>query len=132
MKDNSRHICRAKKLTGEWVEGYLTCMDWRPDKPCFIHYVDKREPDNVEVDPGTICAFVCTIPNACVKLWENDIVDYAYDLYRIVWCDSEHRYLAESNKTGDLYDLDYLHLGFSSNIICNYFDNPELWKGGEE
>lgn len=131
MKTTERHIFRAKKICGVWIQGYLTHMKWIPGEPWFIHYVEKQEPDNSEVDQDTVCAFVCTIPGTDVKLFENYLIKINDDVFRIVWSSKYCGYYAECFDKS-LYDLSEVFGWGNVELIGNIFDNPELWEGGEQ
>lgn len=130
---------------GEWVQGYLRC-----DCGMWLIYqfeYDRADQVAYEVNPETICQYTGLTDKNGNKIWENDVVEYSDETYRVHFVVRYGEYHNDGNK--DCYvgfyadwfqtlDSKYLRkdIGFwvynrEIEVICNIFDNPELLGGAE-
>ena len=128
-----------------WVEGYFAKLGYLKNIKYFIIQnvslqVDISYFEDIEIDPKTLCQYICMNDNNGKKIWENDIVSintYSYEepeedyFGKVVyaegwacWCiqqpdDEKPIPLCECE---GIYQTDRFVKG-------NAFDNPELLKG---
>lgn len=139
---SDRHLCKAKRANGEWVEGYLIKDIPNPDK-AYIGYLfgvdndgEVHDVDIAEVDPSTICQCTGRKDKNGKKIWENDICTVVTKYYNeddgyfiVEWNENELRYILSGT---------YWNLAFDGpkDPVCevkgNIYDNPELLEGGAE
>lgn len=127
-----------------WVEGYFAKLGYLKNIKYFIIQnvslqVDISYFEDIEIDPKTLCQYICMNDNNGKKIWENDIISintYDYmepqeDFFgRVVylekwacWCiqlPDEEKFIPLCECEGS-YQTDRL-------IEGNIFDNPELWE----
>lgn len=144
-----------------WVEGsYHHQTDYYGD-PCDKHYIiDGTETDmegyggHYEIDPETLCQYICMNDNNGKKIWENDIVscehekypdDNPLEVYPLLPDPIKYRrnYAVEFINTGSNYGYRLrnksIHFMLTGNVIYNHkievigniFDNTELLKGDQ-
>lgn len=141
-----------------WVEGsYHHQTDYYGD-PCDKHYIiDGTETDMegygeyYEIDPKTLCQYICMNDNNGKKIWENDIVSCEHKKFQEGYAVKQYpfpdtirykrNYAVEFINTGSNYGYRLrnksIHFMLTGNVIYNHkievignvFDNPELLKG---
>ena len=152
------HKYKAKRLDGQWVEGYY----WQND--CRNHFIrvildcDKIVIQDYEIDPDTLCEFTGLTDKNGKRIWENDIVktqhftNRPYSKYAkekqfngyIYWKESkfhENPKYKEQIYAGEWdvkinQDIGAFVCGswgrlWDCEVIGNIFDNPELLEGNE-
>ncbi len=145
-------LFKAKRIdNGEWVEGYVF-DDGIIDSPRMfvggLVITDYKGKTNdrwnigtnfYEVIPETVSQYTGLTDKNGVKIWENDIVRYTYDIISKDKID-----LIEYNETRASFvrlhksqmGLQYLYINESiankSEVIGNIFDNPELLEVADE
>lgn len=150
-----------------WVEGYYAMMGTDNIirhyivQNCAITRLFKNPEDNmyfndVEIDPETLCQYICMNDNNGKKIWENDIVSCEHEKYPEdtplavypLFPDPikyKRNYTVEFVNTGSSYGYRLrnksIHFMLTGNVIYNHkievigniFDNPELLgQGGED
>lgn len=115
------HKYKAKRLDGQWVEGYYFA------KPILnLHYIILGE-NQWMIDPDTLCEFTGLTDKNGKYIWENNIIKIynrncqitygawnfgcCYDVYG--WIANYDEFCDEGNKS-------------HGEVIGNIFDNPEL------
>lgn len=132
-------LFKAKRVdNGEWVEGYYLrdqyhiggkdIIFYRKDSDRFTVYTDR-------IDIETLCQFTGLCDKNGKKIWENDIVLVAENVYSTVKFGLYHE-ASKSEKTHQGFYLESMdkyyyreELGYwakESVVIGNIFDNPEL------
>ena len=132
-------LFKAKRIdNGEWVEGYYLrdqyhiggkdIIFYRKDSDRFTVYTDR-------IDIETLCQFTGLCDKNGKKIWENDIVLVAENVYSTVKFGLYHE-ASKSEKTHQGFYLESMdkyyyreELGYwakESVVIGNIFDNPEL------
>nr|DAO29090.1 MAG TPA: YopX protein [Caudoviricetes sp.] len=142
-----------RKDNGEWVEGYYYKMSettycFKEDyerKPVPEHHyiLQERMTDwglpnqmvQIEIDPETLCEFTGLCDKNGKKIWENDIVLVAENVYSAVKFGLYHE-ASKSERTHQGFYLESMdnyyyreELGYwakESVVVGNIFDNPEL------
>ena len=128
-------LFKAKRIdNGEWVEGYVV----RKHGLYFIYDIVNSEScrQNIyEIDPETLCQFTGTTDKNGKKIWENDIVLVAKNVYSTVKFGLYHE-ASKSERTHQGFYLESMdnyyyreELGYwakESVVVGNIFDNPEL------
>ena len=122
------HKYKAKRLDGQWVEGYY----WQ--NGCgnhFIRVIDGQDEFvliDAEIDPDTLCEFTGLFDKNRNMIWEHDIIEQygchneiKFGIWNCGCCYDVYGY-----STYDDFDPDNVE------IIGNIFDNPELLKVKDE
>lgn len=136
-------LFKAKRIdNGEWVEGCYTEYNGKTFIGIDISiYSDIFEVFCIpvikwfEVDPETICQFTGLTDKNGNKIWENDIVLVAKNVYSTVKFGLYHE-ASKSERTHQGFYLESMdnyyyreELGYwakESVVVGNIFDNPEL------
>lgn len=120
-----------------WVEGSYHHQTDYYGELCDKHYIiDGTETDmegygeHYEIDPETLCQYICMNDKNGKKIWENDIIKHEisdtigtvkwYQGDYIGWC-VDDVVIYEQQFTDEMWD--------ECEVIGNIFDNPELLKG---
>lgn len=145
-----------------WVEGYYAMMGTDNlikhyiVQNCAITRLFKNPEDNmyfndVEIDPETLCQYICMNDKNDKRIWENDIVSCEHEKFQegdaveqYPFPDTiryKRNYAVEFINTGINYGYRLrnksIHFMLTGNVIYNHkievignvFDNPELLKG---
>lgn len=148
-----------------WVEGYYAMMGTDNlikhyiVQNCAITRLFKNPEDNmyfndVEIDPETLCQYICMNDKNDKRIWENDIVSCEHEKFQegdaveqYPFPDTiryKRNYAVEFINTGSNYGYRLrnksIHFMLTGNVIYNHkievlgnvFDNPELLKGDAE
>ena len=116
------HKYKAKRLDGQWVEGYY----WQ--NGCGNHFIrvildcDKIVIQDYEIDPETLCEFTGLTDKNKKEIYEHDIVQNYFGIEEIkygIW---------NCGCCYDVYGWDITR-DKDSEVIGNIFDNPELLEG---
>lgn len=130
-------LFKAKRIdNGKWVEGYYVKKYDFLGKRHLILYVDNYVRwVCVEIDPETLCQFTGRCDKNGKRIWENDIVLVAENVYSTVKFGLYHEAM-KSERTHQGFYLEstdnYYYreeLGYwakESAVVGNIFDNPEL------
>ena len=128
-------LFKAKRIdNGKWVEGYVV----RKHGLYFIYDIvnsDSCRQNIYEIDPETLCQFTGLCDKNGNKIWENDIVLVAENVYSTVKFGLYHEAM-KSERTHQGFYLESMdnyyyreELGYwakESAVVGNIFDNPEL------
>lgn len=122
------HKYKAKRLDGQWVEGYYFA------KPILnLHFIILGE-NQWMIEPETLCEFTGEYDKEGNMIWEHDIVINDGKTGIIIYKKNYHAFVCLHLKNTDLFSF-ISNLGtrakqISSDagckIIGNIFDNPEL------
>ncbi len=136
-------LFRAKKLTGEWVEGYYVMYSTSIAYPYLYpngeHYI-QTIPHNIrfDIDPDTLCQYTGLDDKNNVEIYEGDIIRYVDEV-----TGKEKTDEIEYNETHAAFcrlyksemGLQYLFINEAvankCEVIGNLFDNPELLEAAE-
>lgn len=120
-KTMREHKFKAKRLNGQWVEGYYFA------KPILCkHFIILGE-NQWMIDPNTLCEFTGEYDKCGNMIWENDIV--SMNAYGGGKCFSKV-YFAGGKFAVDGSRYNFKNLKPSTyTVIGNIFDNPELLEG---
>lgn len=136
-------LFKAKRLNGEWVEGYY--VKGKDEAGETEHYIANAKNKWVKlllIAPETLCQYTGTNDRNGNKIWENDIVqDEKHEEYvgvvqygKYAKCDCDQHETFVGFYTDWKWESDLLRkdLGFWEDkvkVIGNVFDNPELVEG---
>ena len=126
--------------TGEWVYGDLY-QEKHTDKS--VTYCIVKPLSTYEVAPNTVGQYTGLTDKKGNKIFEGDIVKmktklYGDEIFRIGYEDSHIGAFCLCSDDDDnsrfvgIFGRDYGYEPFYCEVIGNYFDTPELLKGGEE
>jgi uncharacterized phage protein (TIGR01671 family) len=130
-------LFRGKRVdTNEWVYGYYVCLN---EAKHFIYtgYAEtdcgNYYPDYYEVIPETVGQYICMSDKHGTKLFEGDVIDIEYvDFTRRYWVKykEDRAWYALEPVPRRFVDewLDHDTITYSSEIIGNIYDNPELYE----
>ena len=115
-------LFKAKRIdNGEWVEGYYQ------EYPKGYVYIQNSSNDWFSVYPNTICQYTGLTDLNGNKIWENDIVRFCDEIYRVEWDEDDARFSLEDESIIESFN----NIKDSwCDVIGNIFDNPELLKEG--
>ena len=147
MKIMREHKYKAKRLDGQWVEGYYFA------KPILnLHFIILGE-NQWQIDPATLCEFTGLTDKNGKYIWENDIVktqyfkNRPYSKYAKEKQFNGYIYWKESKFGGNSKHKEQIYAGewdvkinqdfggfscgswgklWNCEVIGNIFDNPEL------
>lgn len=116
------HRYKAKRLDGQWVEGYY----WQ--NGCGNHFIRVIDGQgefvllDAEIDPETLCEFTGLYDKNKNMIYEHDIVQSDYNYKQ------EVKYgIWNCGCCYDVYGWDILNNEDESlKVVGNIFDNPEL------
>lgn len=131
-------LFRGKRAdNGEWVEGYLLEQN-TPEYHCYIVISFKAEQDNrhtdilecdiYEVIPETVGQYTGLTDKSGTKIFEGDILrdDDSEENGVVLFFEGEYCVSFDNEFTYGFADI-----ACSCYVIGNFYDNPELLKGGE-
>ena len=124
-----------RKDNGEWVEGLLAFMSKinllaeEEIETENVLAIQNFMASSVEIDESTICQYTGLTDKNGNKIWENDVVSFCDDIYKIVWDEDDARFALEDESVIESFNNIE---GKWCEVIGNIFDNPELLEGGAE
>ena len=121
------HKYKAKRLDGQWVEGYY----WQ--NGCGNHFIrvifecNRIVIQDYEINPDTLCEFTGLYDKNNHEIWENDILELygrkcliTYGEWNCGCCCDVYGWIASYDNFRDEGNKSY------GEVIGNIFDNPEL------
>lgn len=144
-------LYRAKKLTGEWVEGNLIKLKTDRVNINYMYYIIPEITNGswckqnfalkfispcYEIDHSTICQYTGLTDKNGKKIWENDIVKTNHGYIGIIrfgqYEITHYGFYIEWINGDEALRTDLLYWLPKIKRIGNIFDNPELLEGGAE
>lgn len=129
------HKYKAKRLDGQWVEGYY----WQ--NGCGNHFIRVIDEQNeivlldAEIDLDTLCEFTGEYDKEGNMIWEHDIClcPYIDPIFLSPWTETNDEH-CEIIFVKNVYAVKYTgktnlllsNLSERIEVIGNIFDNPEL------
>ena len=136
---NRKILFRGKRLDGDWVYGFLTCMNYIDvfnPKVCYDGQEEIRyyTVEHHQVDTNTVGQFTGLCDKNGNKIFEGDIVKVTTGLegYKSTYHSTIHRVTYDVCDCGVavFYPFDNSDM-VEAEVIGNIYDNPELLEVGQ-
>lgn len=121
---------RGKRLdNGEWVHGYLADEN-------YINDIDTVDMSSIEVDKDTVGQFTGLHDKNGKEIYEGDIITKSHGIrssrHMVLYYPYTASFVAKLVGTHDCSNIgqDWV-IKYSTAVIGNRFDNPELLEGGK-